>query len=107
MAKAIKFTNALDKILYDAKSNLEKVINQENWSEANTKQGYYNGVFDYSDFKDETAESLERRKAFAEWNLEGTIKNAQYGKAAYWRSYLSGWATAETSHRLDVLTGKL
>lgn len=94
--------SGLEKLISDAEKMLNKAIQSENWSEANTKQGYYDGMTDLRDATDYQRD-LKTILEFAEWNLNGLIRQKEWGKSAYWRSYISGYSVAETAYRLEIL----
>ncbi len=92
------------KVTNDAITSFNKAVDQENWSEANTKGGYMNGAMECEmHYKNHDTLAYSRNHDFAEWNCGRSIETKDYGLAAYWRAYLNGWQVAETALRLDEL----
>ena len=96
--------NALKDIIkhtiVDAELHLVRCVERGSFTEANTAKGYLNGLRDYSEHMDwkDGGDSLLRYKTVAEEGLKRAIKFTDYGRAAFWHSYLSAWEVAETMH---------
>ena len=94
--------NNMHKLISDAEKKFEKFKAQENWAETNASKAYLSAAQTYAQFGDNPV-ALEMFSTLATRNLEEAIEKEEYGDAAYWRSYMSGWMFAETSYRLDEL----
>jgi hypothetical protein len=76
-------------VIQKADTNLEKAITSEDWSEANTKGGYLNGLVHCRSSKNKS--HANQLLKWANWNYEGSVEGHDYGKAAYWRAYINGF----------------
>ena len=80
--------NNLDAVQYDviqkASDALDKSISRKDYSSANRKQGYLDGLVEC---KTGRKSNISRLLQFANWNLEGSIVDGQWGKVAYWESF--------------------
>ena len=84
--------NNLNAVQYDvvqkAYDAFEKSVSRKDYSSANIKQGYLDGLVDCKNGK---KSNIVRLLQFANWNLEGSIRDRQWGKAAYWKAFISGF----------------
>ena len=85
--------NVLENIIATEKNKLEKLISYQQYSDANDKQGYVDGLFQY--YACDTDQTRKKNEDFAQWNLKGSVEEEQYGKASYWQSWLNGWEVAK------------
>lgn len=97
--------NELEKTIQNAQKDFEKFRDREDWSSANQKLGFLNGVKEYAE-RHHNKRGVEYWRGLFISKLESAIEDQEYGEAAYWRAFLNGMDTAETSHRLDVLRAK-
>jgi hypothetical protein len=76
-----------------ANASLEKALSSNDYSQANVKQGYLDGLIDCKRAK---KKDFLRLIQFAEWNLGRAVDLEQWGKAAYWKAYISGFEVMKT-----------
>ncbi len=67
-----------------------RTIVNKDYSESNRKQGYLDGLQECLEYKIQNRD-LAKGKEFARWNLNGSLDQKQWGKAAYWEAYINGF----------------
>jgi hypothetical protein len=82
----------LNELQYDliqkASEALDKSSEKENWSLSNEKLGYLTGLVDCSNSK---KLETKRKLQYAKWCFDWEKKDFDYGKMAYWKSFIDGF----------------
>ena len=73
-----------------AENRLNMSVKNEDWSGANSMQGYLDGLRACSECFSQSM-SFERNLGWIEWNLKHSKQNNDYGKCAYWTAFNNGF----------------
>jgi hypothetical protein len=85
-----RLIDVANKVIEKANKSYNEFVEKEDYSESNSRQGYLNGL-------KQCFESVFQNRNigggldFANWNLEGCIREGDWGKAAYWQAYVNGF----------------
>lgn len=83
------------KTCIQADKAVQKAVNASDWSDANVKKGYLNGLaFRFINAADSTPEELDDHAEYIDGRIRATIQESDYGRAAYWKAYWHGWGVA-------------
>jgi hypothetical protein len=86
--------NVLEKMIATEQKKLEQLISYQQYSDANDKQGYVHGLQEYFNCA-ENQDIRSRLESNISWNIDGSVKEENYGKASYWQSFCNGWEVAK------------